>query len=407
MQFDLLIHNGPLATMRDANGYGVIEDGAIGICRGIIAWIGSRGKLPSDFVSAEQIDLAGRWALPGLIDCHTHLVYAGNRANEFERRLEGESYADIARSGGGINATVTATRAASESDLIAQSLGRLLALKREGVTTVEIKSGYGLDTRNELKLLRAARSLGHENDVHVVTTLLAAHTVPQDFAGRADAYVDHVCSDTIPAAAAAGLADAVDAFCESIGFTPAQTRRVFAAARNHALPVKLHADQLSDLDGAALAAEFQALSADHLEWTNPQGVAALAAAGTVAVLLPGAYYALRDTQPPPVSLLRGQGVPIALATDSNPGTSPVTSITLILNMACTLFGLTPSEALAGITRNAARALGLADRGTLAQGLRADIAIFAVDTPAELAYRVGSTPCSQRIRGGMVSGRDWR
>ena len=325
----------------------------------------------------------GAWATPGLVDCHTHLVYAGNRVHEFEARQRGATYAEIARAGGGINATVRATRAASDDELVAASRPRLAALAAEGVTTVEIKSGYGLDTASECRQLRAARRVAADVGVDVRTTLLAAHAVPPEYAGRADDYIERVCDETIPEAAGAGLADAVDAFCETIGFTAAQTRRVFIAARAHGLPVKLHADQLSDGGGAALAAEFGALSADHLEYTSDAGVAALARAGTVAVLLPGAFYALRETRVPPVAELRAAGVPIAIATDCNPGTSPVTSMLLMLNMACMLFSLTPDEALAGATRHAARALGCADRGTLALGQRADIAMWDIAAPAEL------------------------
>jgi len=315
--------------------------------------------------------------------------------------LEGVSYAEIAAAGGGIRSTVEATRAASPDALAAASAPRLAAMAAQGATTVEIKSGYGLDTESELKQLRVARLLGARCDVDVRTTLLAAHAVPPEYTGRADDYVERVCSETIPAAAREGVVDAVDAFCETIGFTAAQTRRVFDAARASGLPVKLHADQLSDGDGAALAAEFGALSADHLEYTNDAGVAAMARAGTVAVLLPGAYYALRETRPPPLAALRAHGVPIAISTDCNPGTSPATSLPLMMNMACTLFGMTPGEALAGVTRNAARALGLADRGTLAQGMRADIALWDLAEPAELAYRIGCDACTAVFRAGRL------
>ncbi len=400
-QADQLIVNVHLATMRDATGYGAIEDAAVVIAGETIAWAGRARALPGEVRATRTLDGGGRWLLPGLVDCHTHLVYAGNRAGEFERRLAGVSYAEIAREGGGIMATVRATRAASEGDLVAASLPRLEALVREGVTTVEIKSGYGLSTADELKLLAAARAVGRRADVDVRTTLLAAHALPPEFAGRADDYVDFVCTETIPAAVREGLADAVDAFCETIGFTPAQTRRVFAAARAHRLPVKLHADQLSDSAGGAIAAEFAALSADHLEYTSEAGVEAMARAGTVAVLLPGAYYFLRETRLPPLPALRRHRVPIAIATDCNPGTSPTTSLLLMANMACTLFRMTPDEALAGITRNAARALGLTDRGTIVAGQRADLALFAVGEPGELAYRIGGSPCAGRVRGGRV------
>jgi imidazolonepropionase len=399
--FDLLITNVNLATMRDAAGYGVVRDGALGIRDGIIGWIGAVRDL-SRAARAERVINAGdRLATPGLVDCHTHLVYAGNRANEFERRQEGVSYAEIAASGGGIQSTVSATRAATEDQLVAASARRLDAMAAHGATTVEIKSGYGLDTANELKQLRVARRLGAAVDVDVRTTLLAAHALPREYANRADDYVDYVCNEVIPAVARERLADVVDAFCETIAFTPAQVRRVFEAARAHELPVKLHADQLSDSGGADLAADFHALSADHLEFANAHGIAAMAQAGTVAVLLPGAYYALRETRMPPVDALRAHGVPIAIATDCNPGTSPATSLPLMMNMACTLFRLTAAEALAGTTRNAARALGLADRGTLDVGQRADVALWDVDEPAELAYRIGGNACAGIIREGRV------
>jgi len=397
--FDLLLTDVHLATMRDASGFGVVRDGAVGIAAGRIAWIGPGRDVPRDVRATSRKSCDGRWATPGLVDCHTHLVYAGNRANEFERRLHGATYADIAREGGGINATVRATRAATEDELAAQSRVRLLQMIAHGVTTVEIKSGYGQDTANEAKQLAVARQLGLECGVDVSTTLLAAHALPTAFADKRGAYVDYVCDEMIPAIAKAGLADAVDAYCESIGFTVDETRRVFAAARAQGLPVKLHADQLSDVDGAALAAEFDALSADHLEHASEAGVAAMARAGTVAVLLPGAYYALRDTRPPPVEALRRHGVAMAIATDCNPGTSPSTSLPLMLNMACVLFRLTPAEALAGATRNAALALGLAERGTLAVGQRADLALWDIGEPAELAYWIGGAACAGVVRNG--------
>jgi imidazolonepropionase len=403
MEFDLLLEDAHVATMQpDAGAYGIVRDGAIGIRHGQIAWVGPRPELPRDARARATAACGGRWLLPGFVDCHTHLVYAGNRAGEFERRLQGATYADIAREGGGIGATVRATREATEDALVAQSRPRLAALLAEGVTTVEIKSGYGLDTATELKQLRAARRLAVDMPVTVRTTLLAAHAVPPEFAGRADDYVDYVCHDTIPAAAAVRAADAVDAYCETIGFTPAQVRRAFAVARAHGLPVKLHADQLSDLDGAALAAEAGALSADHLEYTNAVGVTAMALAGTVAVLLPGAYYALRETHLPPVAALREAGVPIAIATDCNPGTSPVTSPLLMLNMACTLFRLTPEEALAGLTLHGARALGLADRGVIAPGMRADIVCWDIAAPVELAYRIGGLPAAGVVHAGRIA-----
>ena len=403
--FDLLITGAHLATMAGDAPYGAIPDGALGIVGDRIAWVGAERDLPRDTFAHRRLHVPGTWATPGLIDCHTHLVYAGNRASEFEARLDGATYAEIARSGGGINATVRATRAASDDELVAASRPRLADLAAEGVTTVEIKSGYGLDTASECRQLAAARRLASESGVDVRTTLLAAHAVPVEFAGRADEYIDLVCRETIPAACDLGLADAVDAFCETVGFTAAQTRRVFAAARAHGVPVKLHADQLSDTGGAALAAEFGALSADHLEYANAAGIAAMARAGTVAVLLPGAFYTLAETQLPPIDLLRAHRVPMAVATDCNPGTSPASSLLLMLNMACTLFRLTPEEALAGVTRHAARALGLADRGTLALGQRADVVLWDLATPAELSYRLGGNPCHGVIRAGhAVSGR---
>jgi len=398
-RFDLLIVDAHVATME--RGYGAIRDAAVGVSGDRIAWVGPRGDLGSDVEATTVLSCAGDWLLPGLIDCHTHLVYAGNRANEFERRLNGATYADIAREGGGIAATVRATRAASEDDLAQESMPRLASLASEGVTTVEIKSGYGLDTATEAKQLRVARRLGAEAGVDVRTTLLAAHALPAEYAGRADDYIDYVCRETIPAIAAQGLADAVDAFCESIAFTRAQTERVFRAARLQGLPVKVHADQLSDMDSARLAAQFGALSADHLEHTSDAGIAAMAASGTVAVVLPGAFYALRETKLPPITALRDAGVPVAISTDCNPGTSPVTSLVLMVSMACTLFRLTPEEALRGVTVNAARALGLQDRGVIAPGKRADLARFRIAEPAELAYRIGGNACRGVVRAGGV------
>jgi len=398
-RFDLLIVDAHVATME--RGYGAIRDAAVGVSGDRIAWVGPRGDLGSDVEATTVLSCSGDWLLPGLIDCHTHLVYAGNRANEFERRLNGATYADIAREGGGIAATVRATRAASEDDLAQESMPRLASLASEGVTTVEIKSGYGLDTATEAKQLRVARRLGAEAGVDVRTTLLAAHALPAEYAGRADDYIDYVCRETIPAIAAQGLADAVDAFCESIAFTRAQTERVFRAARLQGLPVKVHADQLSDMDSARLAAQFGALSADHLEHTSDAGIAAMAASGTVAVVLPGAFYALRETKLPPITALRDAGVPVAISTDCNPGTSPVTSLVLMVSMACTLFRLTPEEALRGVTVNAARALGLHDRGVIAPGKRADLARFRIAEPAELAYRIGGNACRGVVRAGGV------
>ncbi|MFS8086633.1 MAG: imidazolonepropionase, partial [Acidobacteriota bacterium] len=362
-RWDLLIRRARLATMT-GEGYGAVENAALAVQDSRIAWLGPERDLPSGAVATEEFSAEGRWVTPGLIDCHTHLVYAGNRANEFELRLNGATYADIARAGGGIVATVMATRAASAEVLFAQAVPRLRALLAEGVTTIEIKSGYGLDTASEKKMLRVARRLGHEFPVDVRTTFLGAHAVPPEFIGRPDAYIDTVSNDMLPEAAADGLADAVDVFCDNIGFTPAQTRRVFETARALGLPVKLHAEQLSDQGGAQLAAEYQALSCDHLEHVSAAGVAAMARSGTTAVLLPGAFYFLRETRLPPVTLLRERGVPMAIATDCNPGSSPITSLLACINLACILFRLTPAEALAGVTRHAARALGLADRGVL-------------------------------------------
>ncbi len=400
MRCDILWHNAHLATLDDA-GMGIVRDGALACRDGRIAWVGPATRLPPDLQAGREIDCGGRWITPGLIDCHTHLVHAGNRANEFEQRLDGASYADIARAGGGIVATVRATRAASEDELLAQSLPRLDALLAEGVTTVEIKSGYGLDLDSERKQLRVARRLGQLRAVAVVPTFLGAHAVPD---GRqAQDYIDEVCTRMIPAIAAEGLAEAVDVFCEDIAFSPAQARQVFEAATRHGLKVKIHAEQLSNQHGAALAAGFGALSADHIEHLDAAGVAAMAAAGTVAVLLPGAFYFTRDTRVPPVQALRDAGVPIALATDCNPGTSPLTSPLLAMNMGATLFRLTVAECLAGFTREAARALGRGDRtGRLRAGLDADLAIWDIDAPADLVYRIGFNPLHSRIHRGIAA-----
>lgn len=403
--WDQLWIGAELATMEPARAaYGAIPDGALAVADGRIAWVGPRANLPDapEALARQVRDAGGRWITPGLIDCHTHLVHGGARAKEFELRLEGASYKQIAEAGGGIVSTVEATRAASEVDLFESAGRRLDDLLAEGVTTVEIKSGYGLDAANEAKMLRVARRLGDSRPVTVRTTFLGAHALPAAFKDDPDGYIADVCERQLPAVVEAGLADAVDAFCESIAFTPDQTRRVFAAARAAGLPVKLHADQLSDLGGAALAAEFSGLSADHLEYTPAAGVAAMAAAGTVAVLLPGAFYTLRETQLPPIEAFREHKVAMALATDSNPGSSPVTSLLLMLNMGCTLFRLTPEEALAGVTRHGAAALGLAeDRGTLRVGKRADFVLWDIAMPAELAYRIGANPCAGVVHGGQV------
>jgi imidazolonepropionase len=400
---------GRLATMDPtaAGPYGAIEDGAIAVEDGRIAWIGRAAELPGNLAprATARHELDGRWVTPGLIDCHTHLVYGGDRAAEFELRLSGATYEQIARAGGGIRSTVKATRAADADSLFASARERLQPLLAEGVTGIEIKSGYGLDRETELRMLRVARRLGNELPVTVRTSFLGAHTVPPEFDGRADAYIDFLISDVLPAVAEAGLADSVDAFCETIGFTLLQTKRLFEAAAARGLPVRLHAEQLSDMKGAVLASHFKALSADHLEWLEADGVAALAAAGTVAVLLPGAYYFLRETRLPPIEALRQAGVPIAIATDCNPGSSPVTSLLLMLSMACTLFRLTPGEALAGVTRHAAKALALDDsHGTLSIGKAADFAIWDIERPAELAYRIGFNPLYATVRAGRSTTR---
>ncbi len=401
--WDNLWVNGRFATMRAGAGpYGVIEPGALAAKAGRIDWIGPMSDLPRREARAVH-DLGGRWVTPGLIDCHTHLIYAGDRAGEFELRLQGATYEEIARAGGGIRSTVKATREASEDDLVRGAGPRLAALAAEGVTTIEIKSGYGLDRANEIKMLRAARRLAESKGIRVRTTFLGAHAVPPEYEGRADAYMNAVIDDMLPAAHAAGVVDAVDAFCEKIAFTPAQTDRLFGAARRLGLPVKLHADQLSDTGGAALAARHGALSADHLEYADEAGIKAMAEAGTVAVLLPGAFYFLRETTLPPVRMLRRAGTAVAIASDCNPGSSPVTSLLLMLNMACTLFDLTPEEALAGVTRNAARALGLADSlGTLEVGKTADLAVWNIGRPAELSYRIGFNPLDRVVKNGGTS-----
>ena len=390
-----------LATLAEDFGWGLIPDGALVTEGESITWAGPDARLPRSLAQPGLVehDLQGALLTPGLIDPHTHLVYAGDRAGEFERRLQGATYEEIARAGGGIRSTVAATRAASEEELYAGALGRAQALMAEGVTTIEVKSGYGLSELHEGRCLAVARRLGRELPVTVRTTSLGAHALPPEFAGRADAYIDAVC-EWLPRQHAAGLVDAVDAFCDTIGFTPAQTQRVFEAARALGLPVKLHAEQLSNQEGAALAARFGALSCDHLEHLSDAGVAALRAAGTVALLLPGAFYFLRETKLPPVAALREAGVPMALATDHNPGSSPALSLLLMLNMACTLFRLTPEEAWRGVTVNAARALGLADRGTLAPGQRADLVAWDAGHPRELTYLFGHNPCRRIVVGGI-------
>lgn len=383
---------------------GEVRDAALAVRDGRIVWLGPRAELPRGSTGATH-DGRGAWVTPGLIDCHTHIVYAGNRSDEFEGRLNGATYEEIARAGGGIASTVRATRAASADELFAASLPRVRALLAEGVTTLEVKSGYGLSLEAEAKMLRVARRIGAELPVTVRTTFLGAHALPPEFEGRADDYVDEVCTRMLPALAADGLVDAVDAFCETIGFTPAQVERVFGTARGLGLPVKLHAEQLSDQSGAGLVARFGGLSADHLEWLSPQGIAAMASAGTVAVLLPGAFYFLRETRLPPVQALRDAAVPIAVATDCNPGTSPLTSMLLALNMACTLFRLTPAEALAGATIHAAQALGLqAETGSLEIGKRADFVLWEIERPADLCYAIGFNPCRAVVRAGREVSR---
>ncbi len=403
--WDSLWYGARLATMalRGA-AYGAIEDAAIAVADGRIAWLGPNAELPAAPAdcAAEAHDVGGRWITPGLIDCHSHIVYGGGRAAEFELRLDGASYEAISRAGGGIRSTVAATRAANEEDLFASAASRLADLIAEGVTTIEIKSGYGLDVETEVKMLRVARRLGDALPLTVKTSFLGAHAVPPEYEGRSGDYIDFVCLEALPAAHAEGLVDAVDGFCETIGFTTKQTERLFVAARALDLPVKLHAEQLSDQGGAKLAARYGALSADHLEFLSDDGVEAMAAAGTVAVLLPGAFYFLRETKLPPIDSFRAAGVPIAIATDSNPGSSPVTSLLLMLNMACTLFRMTPEEALAGVTRNAAQALGMAEsHGTLEVGKAADFVIWDIERPAELAYRIGANPCRGVVRAGVT------
>jgi len=401
-RLDRIWHNARLATMRqDLPDLGAIEHGLIAARSGRIVFAGARSDFPSNADAAERVDCAGRWITPGLVDCHTHLVFGGNRAHEFELRLKGASYEEIARAGGGILSTVAATRVAGEDELTASALPRLDALIGEGVTTLEIKSGYGLNTETEMRQLSAARMLGRSRPVTVKTTFLGAHALPPEAGGDKDRYIELVCRDMLPAVVRAGLADAVDAFMEGIAFSGQQTGRVFAAARALGLPVKLHADQLSNLGGAALAAQFAALSADHLEHTDGEGVAAMARAGTVAVLLPGAFYFLRETTRPPVALFRAQRVNMALATDCNPGSSPLTSLLLAMNMGATLFRMTVDECLAGVTREGARALGvLGETGTLEAGKWCDLAIWDVERPAELVYRIGFNPLHKRVWRGQ-------
>ena len=403
-RWDTLLIDARLATLTDTGtACGAIERAALGCHDGTITFAGAMSELPDrpDALAVQVESVDNAWITPGLIDCHTHLVFGGDRAHEFELRLGGATYEDIARQGGGILSTVRATREADEESLLAQSLPRARGLVRDGVTTIEIKSGYGLDLDSERRMLRVARRIGETLGIGVSTTLLAAHALPPEFKDRADAYVDEICDRILPAVAREGLADAVDAFCDRIAFTPAQTRRVFERARALGLPVKLHADQLTDFGGAALAAEFGARSAEHLEHANEEGIRAMADAGTVAVLLPGAYYALRETKPPPIGAFRQAGVPIAIATDLNPGTSPMLSLRLAMSMACTLFRLTPEEALRGTTVHAARALGLDDRGTLEAGKRADFVVWDIQRPADLCYWIGGALAQRVVAAGRT------
>ena len=402
--WDLLVVNAAAATMDPARPgpYGLVSDAAVGVSDGRIGWVGPMAELSPGAGAAHTVDAAGALVTPGLVDCHTHLVFGGDRVSEFEARLSGASYEELARRGGGIASTVAATRAAGDNDLVRAATRRAEQLLSDGVTTLEIKSGYGLDLETEGRMLAAARRVGDELPLRIRTTFLGAHTVPEEFRGRPDAYIDLVCNDMMPVVAATGLADAVDAFCERIAFSAEQVRRVFDAARRHGLPVKLHADQLSDGGGAALAASFGARSADHLEHTSPTGVRALAGAGTVAVLLPGATHTLGERARPPVAALRAAGVPIAVSTDANPGTSPLLSLRIAANLGCTLLGLTPAEALAGVTRNAARALGLAGRaGILAAGAVGDLVVWDAGQPAELVYWMGGRLANTVVVAGEV------
>jgi len=397
-----LFINVNLATMTDgANSYGAIENAALAISDGKIAWLGHATDLPEyDADTVKVIDGQGKWLTPGLVDCHTHLVYGGNRANEFEMRLQGKSYQEIANAGGGIVSTVSATRKASEAELFAAALPRLTALHQQGVTSIEIKSGYGLDTQNEIKMLKVAGQLAEALPVTIKRTFLGAHALPLEYKGKPDEYVDLVCNEMLPKVAKENLADAVDVFCEGIGFSLAQTERVFAAAKSHGLPVKIHAEQLSNLGGSELAAKYNALSSDHIEFLDEGGIKAMKEADMVAVLLPGAFYFLRETQLPPMELLRKHQVPMAIATDSNPGSSPISNIQLMLNMGCTLFRLTPAEALAGVTCFGAKALGLSNhKGQLAVGFDADIAMWNIEQPAELCYQFGVNPLNELFIAG--------
>ena len=400
----MLLTNATLATMTSGlsdKPYGLIEDGAVVVVGDKIVWLGAMGDIPAAFDNEEAMDIGRRLITPAFIDCHTHIVHGGNRAKEFEMRLEGASYEEIARAGGGIVSTVSHTRAASEDELVQSALPRLDALIAEGVSCVEVKSGYGLDQDTELQMLRAARSLAKQRPVRIKTTFLGAHAVPAEFTAGPDAYIDDVCIPALHAAHKENLVDAVDGFCEGIAFNPVQIERVFLAAKQLGLPVKLHAEQLSNIGGTQLAASYNALSVDHIEYTNEKDIAAMASSGCVAVLLPGAFYTIHETQLPPLEHLRTHNVPVALGTDCNPGSSPLASLLLTMNMACTLFKMTPEEALAGVTRNAAKALALQDCGTLEAGKRADLSVWEVEHPSELAYRIGFNPLYKRIFGGLL------
>ena len=402
MSQPLLLTHANVATMQTGSTpYGLLGDAAVAIADGTIAWCGAQADVPASYQSWPVQNLEGRLITPALIDCHTHLVFGGNRAREFEMRLQGASYEELARAGGGIVSTVTATREESETQLLDSALTRVDALIAEGVSTIEVKSGYGLDIDTELKMLRVARQIQHRRPVRIKTSFLGAHATPAEYRDREDAYIEEVCLPALDAAHREGLVDAVDGFCEGIAFNPAQIARVFDRASELGIPVKLHAEQLSNLGGAALAAEYQAISADHLEYLDESGVRAMAAVGTVAVILPGAFYTLREEQKPPIDLFMEHQVPIALATDCNPGSSPLASLLLAMNMACTLFRITPEQALSGVTCNAARALGLTDTGAIKAGMRADLAIWNTTHPAELSYRIGFNALHQRLFAGAT------
>ncbi|MBN8198324.1 imidazolonepropionase [Thalassospira povalilytica] len=400
----MLLRNAKVVTITDDNRYGLIECGAIAIQDGLIDWVGSNDEVPAKYLEQASRDLEGRLMTPALIDCHTHVVYGGNRAVEFEMRLEGASYEEIARAGGGIVSTVTATRQADVDQLVKTALPRVDALLAEGVSVIEVKSGYGLDRDTELNMLRAARKIATLRPVRIKTTFLGAHATPAEFKGEPDRYIDEVCIPTLRATHAEGLVDAVDGFCEGIAFNTDQIKRVFDVARELGIPVKLHAEQLSNIGGIRLAAEYDAISIDHVEYANEDDARAMAKSGSVAVLLPGAFYTLHETRLPPIADFRKHGVPMAVATDCNPGTSPLMSILLTMNMTCTLFRLTPEEALCGATKHAATALGLSDTGQIKAGLRADLAIWDIEHPAELSYRIGFNPLFERIFGGETVAR---